>query len=282
MGYPRNPNDPGGPEEPPPTTAIPNWGQPTSKVPAQAWSQEPIGDAPTEYLNHPEQGGIPPDAATEFIGTQAPPPDWPSDVPWYRRPSIIVGAVAAVVLLVAGGLTVVMLTSGEGDSGSVTTTRGTVPPPRLTTTTTTPSTTTTTESTEPNVVPPDPGIPPGGGGSGGGGPVVNGVECPDGSRAPSIDECPPIEEEVVECPDGSTAPSIDECPPIEEEVVECPDGSTAPSIDECPPIVEEEVPGALQRPGQPQALPSHAWRMSRSPSGVSLPNMRTRAMPPSG
>ena len=67
------------------------------------------------------------------------------------------------------------------------------------------------------------------------------VNCPEGSTAPTLAECPPEVIEPVVCPDGSTAATIAECLPEVIEPVVCPDGSTVATIAECPPEVIEPV-----------------------------------------
>lgn len=75
-------------------------------------------------------------------------------------------------------------------------------------------------------------------------------QCPDGSTVLIEEECvttgtPPCPDgqtrgadgtctsPTVTCPDGSTAPSVAECPKVEQTVT-CPDGTSAPSEAECP------------------------------------------------
>ncbi|MGF1689357.1 right-handed parallel beta-helix repeat-containing protein [Photobacterium japonica] len=83
---------------------------------------------------------------------------------------------------------------------------------------------------------------------------VDPVICPDGSTAPSLEECP---NEPVICEDGSTAPSLEECP---NEPVVCEDGSTAPSLEECPnePVICEDgstAPSLEECPVPPVTCP---------------------------
>ena len=60
-----------------------------------------------------------------------------------------------------------------------------------------------------------------------------GVQCPDGSRAATLADCPPdLNGDLVQCPDGSMAPTLADCPTVGG--VTCPDGSTAATLADCP------------------------------------------------
>ncbi|WP_233219361.1 chitinase [Photobacterium sp. GB-3] len=61
--------------------------------------------------------------------------------------------------------------------------------------------------------------------------VIPPVECPDGSNAATVDECP-VAPPVV-CSDGNSADSVEFCPP---EKVVCEDGSQVDDIAQCPVI----------------------------------------------
>ena len=94
-----------------------------------------------------------------------------------------------------------------------------------------------------------------GGGGGASGPTAQPTEplpetkpCPDGSRIPVDQECPP----VVEPPE----------PPQPPDTKLCPDGSRVLVDQECPPVVEQPEPrGALAVPGI-ERIPLSAIRMT--------------------